>query len=32
MFVKIKQTFCAYMLKGAPQQFECVDKEQFKTK
>jgi len=32
MFVKIKQNFCANMPEGAPQQFERVDKEQFKTK
>jgi len=32
MFVKINQNFCANMPKGARQQFECVDKEQFKTK
>ena len=25
MFVRIKQNLCAYMPKGAPQQFECVD-------
>jgi len=30
--VKIKQKFCANMPKGAPQQFECLDKEQFKIK
>jgi len=30
--VKIKQKFCANMPKGAPQQFECLDKEQFEIK
>jgi len=32
MFFKIKQKLCANVSKGAPQQLECVDKEQFAVK
>jgi len=32
VFVKIKQKFCTNMPKEAPEQFDCVDKEQFKIK
>jgi len=32
MFVKIKQNLCANVPKRVPQQRECVDKQQLKTK
>jgi len=32
MFVMIKQKLCVNVSKGAPNNFSCVDKEQFKIK
>jgi len=32
MFFKIKQRLCTNVPKGAPQQLQCADKEQFKIK